>query len=220
MKWKTAALVCTVEVELQPVRIDVVQGNAQLSGHVLHDAAEASWDEEHLDVALVQTVHELPEKKARTDTPAAFTWTQIIGIKGPNQIKNASCERANRKILIRCAPFGKGSHSGRERWFVPIIIPNGVCVLTHSDPVFLIGMKWSPLRVCATLAWCVSAFAAPGRLSASGKHGGSTASSSTTLSGKSGNSVHPQIGLFWLCWLNDWCTNAHVTLGTSYFVSM
>lgn len=63
MEWKTAALVRTVEVELQPVRIDVVQGNAQLSGHVLHDAAEASWDEEHLDVALVQTVHELPEKK-------------------------------------------------------------------------------------------------------------------------------------------------------------
>lgn len=63
IKWKTGELVCTVEVELQTVRIDVVQGNVQLSGYVLHDAAEASWDEEHLDVALVQTVHELPEKK-------------------------------------------------------------------------------------------------------------------------------------------------------------
>lgn len=46
----------------------MVQGNAQLGGYVLHDAAEASGDEEHLDVALVQTVHELPAKKKKKST--------------------------------------------------------------------------------------------------------------------------------------------------------
>lgn len=63
MNSKAAAFVFTVEVELQAVCIDVVQWNAQLSSHMLHDAAEASWDEEHLDVALVQTVHELPGER-------------------------------------------------------------------------------------------------------------------------------------------------------------
>lgn len=39
---KNGAVVFTVEVELQTVCIDVVQWNVQLSGYMLHDAAEAS----------------------------------------------------------------------------------------------------------------------------------------------------------------------------------
>lgn len=58
MPTKTQAL--TVEVELEPVGVDVMQRNVQLSGHMFNDAAEASRNEEHFYVALVQTVHELP----------------------------------------------------------------------------------------------------------------------------------------------------------------
>lgn len=35
-------------------------GDVQLGGHVLHDAAEATRDEEDLHVALVQRIHQLP----------------------------------------------------------------------------------------------------------------------------------------------------------------
>lgn len=50
----------TVEVELEAVGVDVVLRDVQLGGHVLHDAAEATRDEEDLHVPLVQRIHQLP----------------------------------------------------------------------------------------------------------------------------------------------------------------
>lgn len=51
-----------------------------------------------------------------------------------------------------------------ERNFIPketlIIIPNNVHIHTRSDPVFLIGVKWSQLVMFAASAWRVSNFAA------------------------------------------------------------
>lgn len=41
----------------------MMQRNVKPSGHMFNDAAEATWDEEHLNIALVQTVHKLPEKR-------------------------------------------------------------------------------------------------------------------------------------------------------------
>lgn len=49
-------------------------------------------------------------------------------------------------------PFGKKFHCDRESCFMPIIIPNGVHVHTHWDPVFLVRVQLSPLRMCATSA--------------------------------------------------------------------
>lgn len=127
---KTGALVCTVEVELQPVCIDVVQGNAQLGGYVLHDAAEASGDEEHLDVALVQTVHELPAKKKKcTDrlTSCVYVDTNQPN-EGPIRLKKVSCKHVD--------PIHSKRHFiPKERWFMTITILNGVPVHTRSDPV-------------------------------------------------------------------------------------
>lgn len=53
-----------------------------------------------------------------------------------------------------------------------IIIPNGVRVDTHSDPVFLVELKLSLLPMCVTSERCISAFAAAGCFSASRQHGG------------------------------------------------
>lgn len=44
----------TVEVELEPVCVDVMLRDVQLGGHVFHDAAEPTRDEEDLHVTLVQ----------------------------------------------------------------------------------------------------------------------------------------------------------------------
>lgn len=62
----------TVEVELEAVRVDVMLRDAQLGGHVLHDAAEAARDEEDLHVTLVQRIHQLPgEREDRFGAAAA-----------------------------------------------------------------------------------------------------------------------------------------------------
>lgn len=55
----------TVEVELEPVCVDVMLRDVELGGHVLDDAAEASRDEEHLHVTLVQRIHQLPGEKMK-----------------------------------------------------------------------------------------------------------------------------------------------------------
>lgn len=44
----------TVEVELEPVCVDVMLRDVQLGGHVFDDAAKTPRDEEDLHVALVQ----------------------------------------------------------------------------------------------------------------------------------------------------------------------
>lgn len=53
----------TVEVELEPVCIDVMLRDVQLGGHVFDDAAKTPRDEEDLHVALVQRIHKLPGKR-------------------------------------------------------------------------------------------------------------------------------------------------------------
>ena len=56
----------TIEVELEPVGVDVVERNIELSRYMLHDAAEPPRYEEDLDIALVKPVHKFPgETKAQ-----------------------------------------------------------------------------------------------------------------------------------------------------------
>lgn len=50
----------TIEVEFESVRINVIQWDVQLRGHVLNDAAESTGNEENLYVALVQAFYKLP----------------------------------------------------------------------------------------------------------------------------------------------------------------
>lgn len=50
----------TVEVELEPVCVDVVERYIELRRYVLHDAAEPTGYEEDLHVALVKPVHKFP----------------------------------------------------------------------------------------------------------------------------------------------------------------
>lgn len=52
---------------------------------------------------------------------------------------------------------------------MPIIIPNGGHVHTHSNPVFLVGVKLPPPPTHATSASRISAFAAAGCFPASEK---------------------------------------------------
>lgn len=62
----------TVEVELEAVGVDVMLRDVQLGGHVFHDAAEATRDEEDLHVPLVQRIHQLPgEREDRVCAAAA-----------------------------------------------------------------------------------------------------------------------------------------------------
>lgn len=51
----------TVKIELEPVGVDMMKGNAELRCNMLHNAAETTGDEENVDIALVQIVDKLPE---------------------------------------------------------------------------------------------------------------------------------------------------------------
>lgn len=66
----------------------------------------------------------------------------------PNQNKNASFNMLIQRFLILSNPFVNKFHFKRERWFMSIIIRNAVHAHTYSAPVFLLGVKLSPLPVC------------------------------------------------------------------------
>lgn len=97
-----------------------------------------------------------------------FTLTQIIRIICQSDLKML---HVNQQILIHSVRNG----IPKERGCILVIIPNGVHVHTHWDPVFLVflvGIKWPPLCTCATSAWHTSSCVAAGRLSPSRKHDG------------------------------------------------
>lgn len=95
-----------------------------------------------------EKVSELPSmlkspEKVSGLSRATFTWTQIIRVKGAIRFKKAFFKQVNLKNLIwsigRDVLFWK-----REA------VPNSVDAQTHLDPVHLVGVKLSPLCMCAT----------------------------------------------------------------------
>lgn len=73
----------TVEVELEPVCVDVMLWDVQLGGHVFDDAAEPTRDEEHLHVPLVQRIHKLPgEREDNAISTARFLCATAVVREG------------------------------------------------------------------------------------------------------------------------------------------